>query len=128
VIPPITTHAPSKLLAKQWLQAYQFAPAFVAPLILLGTASNGLLSYLTNGVPSYSSVLYATAAVLTASIELQGAGQGTDKDTAKVSWKSWAETVDMKTIAELWAKTNAWRYIITGVATLISATATITMA
>lgn len=156
VIPPMTAHAPPKLLAKQWLQAYQFAPAFVAPLILLGTSSNVLLSYLTYEVSSNSSALYATAAVLTASIvpytalymepgvngagkwkaqqllqgdfELRDAGQGTDRDTARVSWKSWAETVDMKTIAEVWARTNAWRYVITGAATLISATATISMA
>ncbi|KAF3036807.1 hypothetical protein E8E12_005629 [Didymella heteroderae] len=156
VIPPMTTHAPPKLLAKQWLQAYQFAPAFVAPLILLGTSSNALLSYLTNEQPTHSSALYAIAGVLNASIipytalymepgvngagkwkaqellrgdfELQGAGQGTDRDTARISWKSWAETVDMRAIAELWAKTNAWRYMITGVATLISAAATITMA
>ncbi|KAF3044558.1 hypothetical protein E8E11_005674 [Didymella keratinophila] len=102
---------------------------------MICTSSNALLSYLTNNVPSYGSVLYATAAVLTASIipytalymepgvngagkwkaqellrgefELRGAGQGTDKDTARVSWKSWAETVEMQTIAELWAKTNA---------------------
>jgi hypothetical protein len=152
----MTSYAPPKLLAKQWLQAYQFAPAFVAPLILLSTSSNALLSYLTDEVQSHSSALYATAAALTASIipytalymepgingagkwkaqellrgefELQGAGQGTDKDTARVSWKSWAETVDMKTIAEVWARTNAWRYVITGAATLISATATISMA
>jgi hypothetical protein len=154
VIPPMVTHAPPKLLAKQWLQAYQFAPAFVAPLIILGTSSNALLSYLTNGSTSHVPVLYATAAVLTAAIipytalymepsvngagkwkaqellrgefELRDVGPGTNRDTARVSWKSWAETVDMRTIAELWAKTNAWRYVITGVAIMISATATVT--
>lgn len=153
-MPPMTTHAPPKLLAKQWLQAYQFAPAFVAPLILLGTSSNALLAYLTSGLPSHTSPLYTVAAILIASIipytalymesgvngagkwkaqellrgefELKGAGQGTYKDTARASWKRWAERVDMKTIAELWAKTNTWRYVITGVATLISAIATVT--
>lgn len=147
-------HAPPKLLAKQWLQAYQFAPVFVAPLILLGTSSNTLLSYLTREENSHTSILYGTAAILTASIipytalymepgingagkwkvqellrgefELQVAGQGTDKDTARAHWKSWAEKVDMKTIAELWAKTNAWRYMIAGMATLISASAMVT--
>ncbi|KAF2629315.1 hypothetical protein BU25DRAFT_337588 [Macroventuria anomochaeta] len=153
VIPPLTTHAPPKLLAKQWLQAYQFAPIFVAPLILLGAFSNALLAYLAAGSPSHASSLYAVAAVAIASIipytalymepgvngagkwkaqellrgefELKSEGQGTNKDTARASWKRWAESADMKIIAELWAKTNAWRYIITGVSTIISATATV---
>jgi hypothetical protein len=29
--------------------------------------------------------------------------------------------VDMKTIVERWAWTNAWRYVITGVAVVVSA-------
>lgn len=61
--------------------------------------------------------------VLRGEFEL-GEGRGTDKDTARASWKRWAEDVDMKTIAELWARTNAWRYVITGLATAISAAAT----
>lgn len=154
VIPPMTTHAPPKLLAKQWLQAYQFAPIFVAPLIILGASGNALLAYFTTNSTSRASSLYTVAALATASIipytalymepgvngagkwkaqellrddgfELKGAGQGTDKDTAKESAKRWAEKVDMKTIAETWAMTNAWRYVITGVATTISVTATI---
>ena len=152
VIPPLTTHAPPKVLAKQWLQAYQFAPIFVAPLILLGASSNGLLAYLSAGLSSRTSWLYTIAAAAIASIipytalymepgvngagkwkvqevlrgefEL-GEGRGTDKDTARASWKRWAEDVDMKTIAELWARTNAWRYVITGLATTISAAATV---
>lgn len=64
---------------------------------------------------------------LQAEFELQGTGQGTDKNTAGVAWKSWAETVDMKTTADLWARTNAWRYVITGVAIVISASAIISM-
>lgn len=156
VIPAMIAHTPPKLLAKQWLQAYQFAPAFVAPLVILGTSSNAMLAYLTYGALSRASALYATAAVLTASIvpytalymepgvngagkwkaqellrgdfELQGVGHGTNNDTARLSWKSWAETVDMKAIAGLWAKTNAWRYVITGVATMISVSATVAIA
>lgn len=146
-------HAPPKMLAKQWLQAYQFAPAIVAPLIVLGTSSNAFLAYLTDATPSHTSMLYTLAAVLIASVipytalymepgvngagkwkaqdllrgefQLQGAGQGTDKDTARASWKRWAEGVDMGTIVELWTKTNAWRYVITSLATLFSATAII---
>lgn len=152
VIPPLTTHAPPKVLAKQWLQAYQFAPVFVAPLILLGVSSNGLLAYLSAGLSSRTSWLYTIAAAAIASIipytalymepGVNGAGKwkaqkmlrgeielseghGTDKDTARASWKIWAKDVDMKTIAELWARTNAWRYVITGLATAISAAATV---
>lgn len=150
VIPPLIAHAPPKLLAKQWLQAYQFAPFFVAPLILLGASSNASLAYLSTGSSSYVPWLYGTAAAAITSIIpytalymepgvngagkwkaqellrgefLLGEGQGTDNDTARATWKRWAESVDMKTIAELWARTNAWRYVITGAATLISATA-----
>jgi hypothetical protein len=150
----MTTHAPPKLLAKQWLQAYQFAPVFVAPLIILGASSNALLAYFTHRALSRASLLYIAAAVANASIipytalymepgingagkwkaqeilredgfALQGVGQGTDKDTASESAKGWAEKMDMKTIAETWARMNAWRYVITGVATIVSATATV---
>jgi hypothetical protein len=139
VIPPMTTHASPKLLARQWLQAYQFAPVFVAPLILLGASSNAILAYLASE-SSRTPALYVISAILNASIipytalymepgvngagkwkaqellrddgfTLNGSGAGTDK-------------VDMKTIAETWARTNAWRYVITGIALAISTSAT----
>lgn len=151
-IPPMTTHASPKLLARQWLQAYQFASVFVAPLILLGASSNAILAYMTSEL-TRTSALYIISAILNASIipytalymepgvngagkwkaqellrddgfTLNGRGAGTDKDTASESAKRWAETVDMKTIAETWARTNAWRYVITGIALVISASAT----
>lgn len=56
--------------------------------------------------------------------ELQAKGTGTNKDTARASAKEWATTVAMKNIAETWANTNAWRYVITGIATIINASAT----
>ncbi|KAF2026272.1 hypothetical protein EK21DRAFT_103346 [Setomelanomma holmii] len=149
----MTTHAPSKILAKQWLQAYQFAPVFVAPLILLGASSNAILAYL---VPKSSRrfPLYAAATVLNAIIipytalymepgingagkwkaqkllrdegfTLNGRGAGTDKDTARESAKEWADKVDIKTIAETRARTNAWRYLITAVSTIVIGTAAI---
>jgi hypothetical protein len=150
----MTTHAPPKLLAKQWLQAYQFAPVFVAPLIILGASSNAVLAFSTSASHSRATTAYVVAALANASIipytalymepgingagkwkaqellrdegfRLQGVGQGTDKDTARESAKAWATKVDMKTIAETWARTNAWRYVITGIATMISAAATI---
>jgi hypothetical protein len=141
-------------MARQWLQAYQIAPVYVAPLILLGAFSNAALAYLTTG-PSHSKMIYSLSAVAIASIipytalymepgvngagkwkvqnllredgfELQGSGKtGTGKATARDSAKEWAQTVDMKTIAETWARTNAWRYVITGLATVSSAAATI---
>jgi hypothetical protein len=155
-MPPLITHAPPKLLAKQWLQAYQFAPIFVAPLILSGASSNALLTYLSHGSSSYSSatLMYAVAALANASIipytalymepgvngagkwkaqeilrdegvVLKETGQGTNRDTASETTKRWAEKVEMKAIAETWARTNAWRYVIAAMATLVSATATV---
>ena len=150
----MTKYAPPKLLARQWLQAYQFAPIFVGPLILLGVSSNALLAYFTRTSTSRAMYLYIVATLANASIipytalymepgvngagkwkaqdllrddgfALKGEGQGTDKNTASEAAKKWAEKVDMKTIAETWARTNAWRYVITAVATVISATATV---
>jgi hypothetical protein len=148
-MPPLITHAPIKVLAKQWLQAYQFAPVFVAPLILSGALSNALLAYLTG------QQLYAMAALLTAIIipytalymepGINGAGKwkvqsllrdeddgfrlkqggGTKADTARENWKRWAEKVEMKEIVEVWARTNMWRYVVTGMAVVISGIATV---
>jgi hypothetical protein len=148
-MPPLITHAPTKVLAKQWLQAYQFAPVFVAPLILSGALSNVFLAYLTG------QKLYAIAALLTATIipytalymepGINGAGKwkvqlllrneddgiklkqggGTKADTAREAWKRWAEKVEMKEVVEVWARTNMWRYVITGVTVVISGIATI---
>jgi hypothetical protein len=146
----MTTHAHPKLLAKQWLQAYQSAPIFVAPLILLGASSNALLAYLTT---SRASLLYTTAALANASIipytalymepgingagkwkvqeilreegfRLGGKGQGTGRDTAREGAKRWAEGVDMKAVVERWAWVNMWRYVVTAGAVVVSGTAT----
>ena len=141
-------------MARQWLQAYQIAPIYVAPLILLGASSNAALAYFATGT-SHARAVYALAAVAIASIipytalymepgvngagkwkaqqllreegfKLQGSGKtGTSKATARDSAKQWAQTVDMKTIAETWSETNARRYVITGLATVASAAATI---
>jgi hypothetical protein len=151
-IPPLTTHAPPKLLAKQWLQAYRTAPIYVAPLILLGASSNALLFYLT------CNAAYAVAALANASIipytvlymepgingagkwkaqallkdeegvvVLRGRGSGTDRDTASEGAKRWAESVGMREIVERWARVNMWRYVITGFAVVVSASATVVM-
>lgn len=154
LLPPLLSHAPPKLLARQWLQAYQFAPVYVAPLILLGLASNTLLAIMS---PSYN-YLYAVAALLNASViaytalymepGVNGAGkwkvremlrgedrvgkkewvvgrQGTGKDTAREEWKRWAESVDMCVIVECWGRANAVRYVVAGVAVGLSAMATV---
>lgn len=148
-MPPLIAHAPTKVLAKQWLQAYQFAPVFVAPLIISGALSNAFLAYLTGNR------WYVAAAILNGSIipytalymepGINGAGKwkvqellrdedggfrlkngnGTKGDTAREGWKRWAETVDMKEIVELWAWTNMWRYVITGMAVVVSGGATV---
>ncbi|KAI4945973.1 hypothetical protein J4E91_007414 [Alternaria rosae] len=154
ILQAIATIAPAIYTAKQWLQAYQFAPIFVAPLIISGASSNALVAYLSSNSASPARLLYVFAALANAIIipytalymepgvngagkwkaqellrdeefVLKSTGQGTDRDTASEAAKKWAEKVDMKTIAETWARTNAWRYVITAAATIISATATV---
>ncbi|KAF1952663.1 hypothetical protein CC80DRAFT_552160 [Byssothecium circinans] len=66
VVPPLVKHAPEKLLAKQWLQAYQYATTFVPPLIISSTVCNILLA--VRAPTNTIRVPYATAAVLTFSI------------------------------------------------------------
>ena len=153
-MPTLATHAPPRLLAKQWSQAYQAAPIFVAPLVLSGIFSNAALAWLTAASPLRASSLYALAAITTASIipytalymepgingsakwkaqellrgegvKLKGVGRGIGNDSASARSKRWAESVEMKTIVEMWARTNAWRYVITIVAAVLSATATV---
>jgi hypothetical protein len=65
VVPPLA-HAPEKLLAKQWLQAYQYAATFVPPLILSGTLSNIFLAVYSP--TRLSNLSYVVAAILTFSI------------------------------------------------------------
>ncbi|EDU40248.1 repeatdomain containing protein [Pyrenophora tritici-repentis] len=156
-MPPLTTHAPPKLLAKQWFQAYEFAPAYVGPMILLGASSNALLACFTSSSSSIiAKGLYIVAAGAMASVvpytmlymesgvngagkckvqellreegfllKAKGKGKVTDWDSASERARRWAETVDMKVIVQTWARTNAWRYIISGVATVLSAAATV---
>ncbi len=57
-------------------------------------------------------------------IVFQGMGPGTEKDSATEKSKRWAENTEMKSIAEMWAFINVWRYVLTGVGVVISATAT----
>lgn len=45
LLPPLLDHAPTPVLAKQWLQAYQFGARFVPPLVIASTLSNGLLAW-----------------------------------------------------------------------------------
>jgi hypothetical protein len=150
-MPPLLTHAPPKILAKQWLQAYQFAPVFVAPLIIAGTLSNALLAFFT-GQESYwaaalmiGSVIPYTAVYMEPGINGAGKwkcqellknddggsgfrlleGNGTKADTAREGWKRWAEKVEMKEIVEVWAWTNGCRYVLTGIAVVVSGVATV---
>ena len=56
---------------------------------------------------------------------LKQEGRGTDCDSASKGARKWAESVDMKVIVQTWAMTNMWRYIFVGLATLVSASATV---
>lgn len=154
VVPPLVAHAPPKLLAKQWLQAYQYAATFVPPLIISGTISNALLAYFSNSWSLTS--IYGTAAIATWSIipvtllyfepNVNGAGkwkvQQILKDegyklkeqegiipspfvhTAKPEARRWAEGVELKDIATQWARLNSWRFVVTAFATILSAVGT----
>lgn len=154
VIPPIVAHAPPKILAKQWLQAYQQGPTFVPPLIISGAISNALLAYLAN---TWSSkIFYTFAAVLVWSIlpvtllyfepGINGAGKWkvqqilrdegfvlreneglfpyVDRHTGTPQARMWAESVEMKEIALEWARLNAQRYVVSGIAVVLSIVAT----
>jgi hypothetical protein len=154
VIPPLVGHAPPKLLAKQWLQAYQYAATFVPPLIISGTISNALLAYITRS--RSLRLAYGIAAFMTWSImpvtllyfepNVNGAGkwkvQQILKDegykmmeqegvmpspfvhTAKPEVRRWAESMTMKDIALKWAELNSWRFVVTALATVVSAAGT----
>lgn len=154
VVPPLVDHAPPKILARQWLQAYQYAATFVPPLVLSGTFSNALLAYFSKS--NKLRVLYGSAAVLVWSImpvtllyfepNVNGAGKWkvqkiledegykmkenerlmpyVDRQTGKPEAREWAESVEMRDIASLWATLNAGRYVVTAAATVLSAIAT----
>jgi hypothetical protein len=156
VVPPIVAHAPEKLLAKQWLQAYQSGSTFVPPLIIAGTLSNTYLAY--SAPTLHTRLMYSAAAALIFSIlpwtlfifepGVNGSGkwkvqkllhdEGYDMPiqkgllptpkvhTATPAAKKWAEGVTMKFIAQTWAQHNKWRYIATGCAMSVSAIATYT--
>lgn len=150
VIPPIVAHASEKVLAKQWLQAYQIAPIYVPPLIVSGALANAYLAYHASAL--VLRCLYSAAALLTFSIMpwtlfhfepgINGAGKwkvqqilGDEadvmpvqkglfpspyKDTGTLKAKKWAEGVDMKELAETWAQLNANRYRVAACGLLLS--------
>ena len=153
VIPPLLTHAAPTTLAQQWLQAYQYGPGFIRPLILTGTLSNALLAYFS---PSrISCKLYTLAALLTFSIipytilymepGINGAGkwkaekllkeQGVRmeengkgmpsawKHTATEKCRMWAERRDMREIVGRWGVVNGRKWMISGVAAVLSGVA-----
>lgn len=47
-----------------------------------------------------------------------------DRHTGKSQARTWAESVEMKDIALEWARLNAQRYVVTGIAVVLSAVAT----
>ncbi|KAF2787821.1 hypothetical protein K505DRAFT_395976 [Melanomma pulvis-pyrius CBS 109.77] len=154
VVPPLVAHAPPRLLAKQWIQAYQYPATFVPPLIISGTISNAALAYFSTSLGIR--MMYGTAALVIWSIipvtllyfepNVNGAGkwkvQQILKDegytmqeqegvlpsptahTASPEARKWAESVEMKDIVKKWARLNAGRYAVTALATVLSAVAT----
>ncbi|KAF2741539.1 hypothetical protein EJ04DRAFT_507316 [Polyplosphaeria fusca] len=154
VVPPLVNHATPKLLARQWLQAYQYAATFVPPLILSGTISNGVLAYLATDIKL--KLLYGAAALCSWCIipvtllyfepNVNGAGKwkvqqllkeegyympekkgimpSVNVHTAKPEARKWAEVVEMRDIASLWARLNAWRFRVTALGVVLSAVAT----
>jgi hypothetical protein len=61
---PFLRHAPNaKILAKQWLQMYQYGPLWVIPLVWPGTISNVYLAY-TSPASSAARFYYTCAAAV----------------------------------------------------------------
>ncbi|OCL12048.1 hypothetical protein AOQ84DRAFT_285969 [Glonium stellatum] len=154
LLPPILSHAPPKILAKEWLQAYQYGPRFVLPLIHSSTICNFLLAYFTTN--KSASMLYTAAAISSIAIMpltllymepgINGAGKWkvqellrdegfkleennwiiprVDKQTAKETTRRWAEKSTMKEIVIIWGQINKWRWVMTAMGTAASAYAT----
>jgi len=151
LLPPLLSHAPPKLLAKEWLQAYQYGPTFVRPLILSSTISNALLAYYTTD--KRSNILYVVAAISSIAIVpltllymepgVSGAAKWkvqellrdegfqlkentwviprVDRQTARESARRWAEKTDMREIVTIWGQINKWRWVMTAIGTAASA-------
>ncbi|OCK98186.1 uncharacterized protein K441DRAFT_655146 [Cenococcum geophilum 1.58] len=154
LLPPLLSHAPPKLLAKEWLQAYQYGPTFVRPLIISSTISNALLAYYTTD--KLSNILYIVAAISSIAVMpltllymepgINGAAKWkvqellrdegfqlkentrvmprVDRQTARESTRRWAEKTDMREIVTIWGKVNRWRWVMTAIGIAASAHAT----
>jgi hypothetical protein len=154
VVPPLIAHAPPKILARQYLQAYQYAATFVPPLIISGTISNALLAYTSKSTSLR--LLYGAAAILTWSIvpvtllyfepNINGAGKWkvqktledegyymkenyrlipyVDVHTGTPEARQWAEKTELRDIVQRWADLNSWRFVVTAVSVVLSAVGT----
>lgn len=154
LLPPLLSHAPPKLLAKEWFQAYQYGPKFVRPLILSSTISNALLAYYATD--KRSNILYMVAAISSIAIMpltllymeqgINGAAKwkvqellrdegfqlkekmwvipGVDRQTASESTRRWAEKTDMREIVTIWGQINKWRWVMAAIGIAASAHAT----
>jgi hypothetical protein len=150
IVPTLVAHAPPKVLAKQWLQSYQYGPQFVPPLIIGGIISNAVLAYYT--VYPKARLFYILAAAGIASIRpytrlymepgINGAakwkaqsllkdegvmmedGLGVTNNSATLETRKWADGVEMKEIVRRWGEINDWRWVIVGIAALTSGIAT----
>lgn len=142
IIPTLLTHTSPKPLAKQWLQAYQYGPVFVPPLILGGAISNAILAYFSPpSTPAGSLYILAAAGVcsiipytaLYMEPGINGAakwkaqslladdgltmgesngGPDVTRHTATPEARKWADGHEMKDIVQRWSEINGWRWVI----------------
>lgn len=155
VMLPLLSYSRSKIIAKQWLQAYQYGPRFVPPLVISGTICNAVLAYLSTSRATRALYIFAAAGTFSvmpitllymepgingagkwkAQLLLRGEGLvleeqgnalgGVTKHNATQKMRSWAETVDMKDIVTKWSRINGLRWLITGVAAAASGMASV---
>lgn len=149
-IPPIRDHAPVKVMARQWLQLYQSAPAWVQPVLMLGTLSNAYLAISTFD-PLYLAAVAANVSIVPITFMwfepgINGACkwkiQGVLRDegfvmppgtlapspfrhSATAASKRWAEETELKDLVDGWGKRNHLRWILTTVAAVLSGYATL---
>ncbi|EMC97982.1 hypothetical protein BAUCODRAFT_31989 [Baudoinia panamericana UAMH 10762] len=154
-VEPIVNHASSqKVMAKQWLNGYQYGPLWVPPLVAPGTLAN---VYLALSAPEpFQRSLYITAAMGIFSIlpitffymepGINGAtkwkvqtllkDEGFNMEDTSIWYPSahrhgstqasrqWAEETDMKDLILFWRRVNNFRWVLALSAVALSGYAT----
>lgn len=144
----------AKTMARQWYQGYRYGPYWVPPLVMPGTLSNVLLAYLAAtpqernlyiaaalGVFSIMPMTFfymepgingATKWKVQSLLKEEGMRlpdtsifkPSTHRQSATKSSRRWAEKTDMKELILKWRDVNNYRWIIVGVAAVLSGYAT----